>query len=342
MTSDSPRDRRLAAILMLDVAGFSALMGRDDEATTRRVVAFHREVRTLVDGHGGRVVKTGGDSVFGQFDSIIEAVQCAAAIQRRQAEEPEDGRLMARIGVHVGDVIVEGEDLYGDGVNIAARLEPLADPGGIAVSEAVYLEVGNRVGLPFADDGAQRLKNIERPVRVYRVPPSAFGFSDSATNPPAIPRDLGLEDLMRGVGAPAEKVLGAVSEAVEARLRDRASRRRSPIRIDRARQVPSPAALLIRPSFLVQTALGVFLLLARTTGWTKNGVNPLIGCILLGMADGALAESVTRRRGMRALCIAVGLAGGAFFLGNEVMRVLVWLLAVVAFGTGLQRFGTRV
>ena len=343
--------RHLAAILMLDVAGFSAMMGRDDEATTRRVVAFHAVVRTLVEAHGGRVVKTSGDSVFGEFESIVGAVEGAIAIQRHLADrDPGEGeRLMARIGLHVGDVIVQGDDLYGDGVNIAARLEPLAEPGGLAVSEAVFLGVGARLGLPFDDDGFHQLKNIDRPVRVYRVSPSAFGFASVAgavaapPAVPAVPKEVDLAGLTHTIGGPAETIIGAMSEAIDERLREKGVRRSGAGRGGlRARPVPTPTRLLISAGFLVEAAIGVFLILARTTGWTTNGAYPFVGCLILGTAVGSLGQSITRRRGLRAFGVAVGVAVGALCLGNVVMRVVLWVIAVGFLAIGLQRFGTKV
>ena len=340
--------RHLAAILMLDVAGFSAMMGRDDEATTRWVVAFHGVVRTLVETHGGRVVKTSGDSVFGEFESIVGAVECAVAIQRHLADrDPGEGeRLMARIGLHVGDVIVQGDDLYGDGVNIAARLEPLAEPGGLAVSEAVFLGVGSRLGLPFSDDGFHELKNIDRPVRVYRVSPSAFGFARAAgavAAPPAVSKEFDLAGLAHTIGGPAETIIGAMSEAIDERLREKGVLRSGPGRGGlRARPVPTPTRLLISAGFLVEAAIGGFLILARTTGWTTNGAYPFMGCLILGTAVGSLGQSITRRRGLRAFGVAVGVAVGALCLGNVVMRVVLWVISVGFLATGLQRFGTRV
>jgi len=356
-------ERRLAAILMLDVANFSAMMGRDDRTTTSRVVEFHRWVRELVDGHGGRVVKTAGDSVFGEFDSIVEAVECAMAIQRRLAAEPDGGeRIMARIGIHVGDVIVHDDDLFGDGVNIAARLEPLAEPGGLAVSEAVFLEVGTRLELPFEDAGMHSLKNIERRVRVYRVGADAFGYpaehrpADPIPESPPAANDLGA--LLRGIGVDTDGIGGMVANAIGEQLRERRESR-SDSRRERSAEVEEPPATTLRegldrlpvPSagrrmtsvrFLVNAAAGLVLLLARTTGWTTNGIYPMLGCVLLGFAAGGLAVSLTRRRGASAVVAAIGVALGALFLSSAVARAVLWVLAAAALGTGLQRMGTRV
>jgi len=172
-TEASKPRRKLAAILMVDVAGFSRMMGRDEEGTTTRIRAFHTRTQALVEAHEGRVVDTAGDSVFGEFDSVMNAVRCAQAIQQTQAAInaalPPADRAETRIGVHLGDVIVQDYHVYGDGVNIGARLEAVAHPGGICVSEAVYQQVHTKLDLAFEDLGVQALKNIEHPIRIYRV-----------------------------------------------------------------------------------------------------------------------------------------------------------------------------
>ena len=172
-TEASKPRRKLSAILMVDVAGFSRMMGRDEEGTTTRIRAFHTRTQSLVEAHEGRVVDTAGDSVFGEFDSVVNAVRCAQAIQQTQAAInaalPPADRAETRIGVHLGDVIVQDYHVYGDGVNIAARLEAVARPGGICVSEAVYQQVHTKLDLAFEDLGVQPLKNIEHPIRIYRV-----------------------------------------------------------------------------------------------------------------------------------------------------------------------------
>src|SRR5215813_12346741 len=174
MTTDasSPR-RKLAAILMVDVSGFSRMMGRNEERTTALIREFHERTQRLVEVHQGRVVDTAGDSVFGEFDSVVNAMRCAHAIQETQAStnanrEPAE-RIETRIGVHLGDVIVQDYHVYGDGVNIAARLQAVAAPGSICVSEAVYQQVYRKLDLAFEDLGVQELKNIEHPIRLYRV-----------------------------------------------------------------------------------------------------------------------------------------------------------------------------
>jgi adenylate cyclase len=167
-------ERRLTAILAADVVGFSRLMGTDEAGT----LADLKNIRTnFIDGkiaeHQGRIVKLTGDGMLVEFPSVVNAVACAAEIQCGMREEcakmPMDRRIEFRIGVNLGDVIVEGEDIYGDGVNVAVRLESIAPSGGITVSQSVRDQVGNRLALSFQDRGEQQLKNIEKPIRVYDI-----------------------------------------------------------------------------------------------------------------------------------------------------------------------------
>jgi adenylate cyclase len=167
-------ERRLTAILAADVVGYSRLMGANETGTLAALKTLRTE---FVDGkiaeHQGRIVKLTGDGMLVEFPSVVNAVACAAEVQRgmrdRNADVPQDRRIEFRIGVNLGDVIVEGEDIFGDGVNVAARLESVANPGGITISGSVRDHVGNRLDLTFEDMGEQNLKNIERPIRVYSV-----------------------------------------------------------------------------------------------------------------------------------------------------------------------------
>jgi TolB-like protein/class 3 adenylate cyclase len=166
--------RRLAAILAADVAGYSRLMGADEEGTLERLKALRRElVDPKIAEHRGRIVKTTGDGMLVEFTSVVDAVRCAVAVQQvmpeRNTDVGVDSRIELRIGINLGDVIVEGDDLYGDGVNIAARIEALADPGGVFVSNTVHDHVRDRLPFVFEDLGEQQVKNIARPVRVFRV-----------------------------------------------------------------------------------------------------------------------------------------------------------------------------
>jgi adenylate cyclase len=179
-------ERRLAAILAADVVGYSRLMGQDEAGTLNRLRTHRRElIDPKIVEHKGRVVKTTGDGILIEFPSVVEAVACAVAIQeemvQRNAATPEDQRIVFRIGINLGDVIVEDGDIHGDGVNVAARLETLAEPGGICVSGIVHDQVHGRLECAFDDVGDQSLKNIARPVRVYRVRLGGMGASTMAT-----------------------------------------------------------------------------------------------------------------------------------------------------------------
>jgi adenylate cyclase len=166
-------ERKLAAILSADVKGYSRLMGEDEEATIRTLTVYREVLSTLIHQYRGRVVDSPGDNLLAEFASAVEAVQCAVEIQRalkaKNTDLPDSRKMEFRIGINVGDVIVEGERLYGDGVNIAARLESLALPGSICISGTVYDQVKSKLALNYEELGAQSVKNIAEPVRVYRV-----------------------------------------------------------------------------------------------------------------------------------------------------------------------------
>jgi adenylate cyclase len=166
--------RKLAAILAADVAGYSRLTGRDEEGTLERLRKLRRElINPAVAVHRGRVVKTTGDGILIEFPSVVDAVRCALDVQRGMdglnVDVPADQRIEFRVGINLGDVVVEGEDLLGDGVNVAARLEGISDPGGICISDAAYQQVRDKLDVTYKDTGEQQLKNIARRVRVYRV-----------------------------------------------------------------------------------------------------------------------------------------------------------------------------
>jgi TolB-like protein/class 3 adenylate cyclase len=165
--------RRLAAILAADVAGYSRLMGEDEAGTALSVRAHREAARPMVARFGGRIVKTTGDGLLLEFPSVVASVECAIAIQKlmveRNANTPETKRIVYRIGVNLGDVLIEGDDILGDGVNIAARLEGVCEPGGVLISGAAYEHVRSRIDAEFVDLGEQKLKNIARPVRAYAV-----------------------------------------------------------------------------------------------------------------------------------------------------------------------------
>src|SRR3984893_11073825 len=171
--------RRLAAIVAADVAGYSRLMGLDEVGTARTLREHRKVTDDLVAKHGGRLVKTTGDGVLLEFPSVVDAVECAVAVQAVMAQRNEgisqDRRMLFRIGINLGDILIEGDDILGDGVNVAARLEGIAEPGGICISSSAYDQVRGKVPVEFTDVGEQRLKNIARPIRAYAVGPSANG-----------------------------------------------------------------------------------------------------------------------------------------------------------------------
>jgi adenylate cyclase len=190
--SEARVERRLAAILAVDVAGYSRLMGEDEEGTLAALRAVRRELADpKIAEHRGRIVKTTGDGLLVEFASIVDAVRCAVEVQRemiaRNAAAPAGRRIEFRMGINVGDIIIEDGDIFGDGVNIAARLEALAEPSGICLSAAAHEQVRDRLDLAFDDLGEQQVKNITRPVRTYAV---ALGASSRAALPVGAPPPL--------------------------------------------------------------------------------------------------------------------------------------------------------
>ena len=167
-------ERRLAAILAADVAGYSRLMGIDEEGTLARLKAHRRALfDPMIAEHRGRIVKTTGDGALVEFASVVDAMRCAVEIQRgmagRNADVPPERRIEFRIGINVGDIIIDGGDIFGDGVNVAARLEALAEPGEIWVSRMVREQVRDKLSVTFEDMGEREVKNIARPVKAFRV-----------------------------------------------------------------------------------------------------------------------------------------------------------------------------
>lgn len=199
----TPLKRKLVAILAADAVGYSRLMAADEEGTMKVLGAHRAVIDGIIEFHEGRIVGTAGDSVLAEFASPTEAVRCAVEIQdamrTRNDSLAEDKRLHFRIGVNLGDVMVKGDDLLGDGVNVAARLEGIAEPGGICISSSVYDQIAGKLNLGFVDIGAQALKNINRPVRVYRVE------RDGRAAPTAIAR--GRTGIRRGKWAAVAAVL---------------------------------------------------------------------------------------------------------------------------------------
>src|SRR6516162_6968365 len=167
-------ERRLTAILAADVAGYSRLMGLDEEGTLAGLKTLRREVADpKIKEHRGRIVNTTGDGLLSEFASVVDAVRCAVEVQReiaaRNTGVQADRRIDFRIGINLGDIMIDENDIFGDGVNVAARLEALAEPGGICVSRVVRDQVRDKLAIPFEDMGEQQVKNIARPVRAYRV-----------------------------------------------------------------------------------------------------------------------------------------------------------------------------
>ena len=209
--------RRLAAILAADVVGYSRLMGADEKGTHERLKTHLRElVNPKVKEHRGRIVKNTGDGFLAEFSSVVAAVRCAVEIQRamadRNADTTEDKRITFRMGIDLSDVIAEPDDIYGDGVNVAARLEALADPGGICVSRVVRDQIRDKLPYPFEDKGEQTVKNIARSVRVYALRPEAVAELPAA--------GVSLEARQRRRGTPLALALAVAATLVIAVTRD--------------------------------------------------------------------------------------------------------------------------
>src|SRR5215204_1955658 len=185
-------ERQLVAVVAADVAGYSRLMGADEEGTLARLKACRRDlIDPGIARHRGRIVKTTGDGILIEFSSPVEAVRWVVGMQQgmieRNADVANERRIRFRVGINLGDVIVDEKDLYGDAVNIAARLESLADPGGICISRTVREQIRDRLALPFEDGGEQSVKNIARPIRVYALSADAVAALPEA-EAPAAPR----------------------------------------------------------------------------------------------------------------------------------------------------------
>ncbi len=181
-------ERRLAAILAADAVGYSRLIRADEEGTLDRLKALRNEIiDPKIAEHNGRIVKLMGDGMLAEFASVVDAVRAAIEAQRSITEHnaglPEEKRIEFRVGINLGDVVIDGDDIHGDGVNVAARLEGLAEPGGICISDKVYEELRDRIDLPFEDLGEQEVKNIDRPVRVWRW------AADTSTAAPSSDKD---------------------------------------------------------------------------------------------------------------------------------------------------------
>jgi adenylate cyclase len=256
-------ERRLAAILAADVAGYSRLMGADEEGTLAALRAVRRELGDpKIAEHRGRIVKTTGDGLLVEFASVVDAVRCAVEVQRemivRNAAIPAQRRIEFRMGVNVGDIIIEDGDIFGDGVNIAARLEALAEPGGICLSAAAHEQVRDRLDIAFDDLGEQQVKNITRPVRVFRIPITLTLPTPSA-RAPSLSRIAGEGEPRRAGDAVGEgkQALASARQTVDrgAALRQYERRSRAGIfrrrhgRGDHYRALAHPLALCHRQQF---------------------------------------------------------------------------------------------
>ena len=292
---------------MVDVSGFSRMMGQDEERTTALIREFHDRTRGLVQAHEGRVVDTAGDSVFGEFDSVVNAVRCARAVQEAQtatnaSREPAE-RIETRIGVHLGDVIVQDYHVYGDGVNIAARLQSVAAPGSICVSEAVYQQVHNKLDMAFEDLGVRELRNIEHPIRLYRVV------------------------------MPAGPATGRSQAAESAGLQS--------VPAQAARRTTWTDALL-HPSSIVPFLVGAYLLSTRLGLPPVGRPFPAFGAVLVGVGLGRALRLRTGRRGLFLIALGAGLVL-ASVAADWRMGTPWWLVlgGIVVMGVGLTRLRTR-
>ena len=226
MTSP-PVKRKLAAILAADAVGYSRAMATDEEGTMKILAAHRAVIDGIIQFHEGRIVNTAGDSVLAEFASPTQAVRCAVEIQdalkTRNDSLPEERRMQFRIGVNLGDVMVKGDDLLGDGVNVAARLESIAEPGNIYVSSSVYDQIAGKLDLGFSDLGEQSLKNIDRPVRAYRVDRDKRATPALARKPKRSPMPwiaAGLSVVALGVGGTWYMTqLSAARQAEEAKAK---------------------------------------------------------------------------------------------------------------------------
>jgi len=185
-------DRKLTTILAADVVGYSQLMSTDEEAALRTLRTYGQVIEALIDRHSGRIFNTAGDAILAEFGSAVEAVRCAISIQEdlrmRNSELPEESQMWFRIGINVGDVMIEGNDLFGDGVNVAARLEGLAEKGGVCISGSTFEQVKNKLSIAFNDIGPQTVKNIPHAIPAYQLVPGEVALEGArkSTAPTAV------------------------------------------------------------------------------------------------------------------------------------------------------------
>ncbi|MDE0728625.1 MAG: adenylate/guanylate cyclase domain-containing protein [Alphaproteobacteria bacterium] len=198
-------ERRLTVIVAIDVAGYSRLMGNDEEGTLAALNAHRDTMMPMMADHGGRLVSQAGDGLLLEFSSVVQAVKCAmemqAAMAARNAHIPDEKKMAFRMGINLGDVLVAGDDIFGDGVNVAARIEALAEPGGICISRTVRDNVRDRLDIALDDMGDVAVKNIARPVRVFRVLADGQKVSAPAKRPSALKASLATAALVLAVAA---------------------------------------------------------------------------------------------------------------------------------------------
>ena len=257
--------RRLSCILAADAVGYSRQMEQDEESTIRVLAAHRAVIDGIITFHGGRIISTAGDSVLAEFSSAVEAVRCAVEIQEalktRNDALPDKSQMHFRVGVNLGDVVVKNDDLLGDGVNVAARLETIAEPGGICISSSVYDQITGKLDLGFQDIGEQTLKNISRPIRVYRVSGTAKPQRSAPPAPPPRRSHASLPWAIAGAvvavvgvaawqlgwlsfgvpgrvspGAPAPVAAPVASAPSPPQRADREPQRRTPLRLRRKRR----------------------------------------------------------------------------------------------------------
>lgn len=243
---DEHQSRKLAAILAADIAGYSALMGADEARTVRDLKGHQAVVLPMVGRFSGRIIDTAGDGILAEFASVVSAVECAIALQKIMAERnsavAQGRRMQFRIGVNLGDVIYDKARIYGDGVNVAARLEGIAEPGGICLSEDAYRQVRGKLDIPIVDAGEQNLKNIANPIRVYRIEASAAAAAD-ALSPPAERQRRWSVPVAAAAAITAALVVAAVTWFGLLRERPEVSRSTEPPRSIAAGAMPIVAVL---------------------------------------------------------------------------------------------------
>ena len=243
---DEHQSRKLAAILAADIAGYSALMGADEARTVRDLKGHQAVVLPMVGRFSGRIIDTAGDGILAEFASVVSAVECAIALQKIMAERnsavAQGRRMQFRIGINLGDVIYDKARIYGDGVNVAARLEGIAEPGGICLSEDAYRQVRGKLDIPIVDAGEQNLKNIANPIRVYRIEASAAAAAD-ALSPPAERQRRWSVPVAAAAAITAALVVAAVTWFGLLRERPEVSRSTEPPRSIAAGAMPIVAVL---------------------------------------------------------------------------------------------------